>query len=139
MSESKMSSSSNWTVKDSCTDFLDLRTLLHTANINTIHSALDEGVEVTQRLIIGHSKSKMCLEKLIKGSDSGLCHTGNDPLIQDNVEILDAVLTFPEAQEKALSRASFLEECLLASPYLREKCMNHMEYNLEFATASAGN
>ena len=79
-------------MKKSCSNFLHPRTLLHTANVNAIHGCLNEGVEVAQRLIVGHSKSKMCLEELVKGSNYSLCLGGNGLLVQDDVEILDAVL-----------------------------------------------
>ena len=79
-------------------------TLVHTACTNAIHSGLDECVDVAQGFIIGHSKSKMCLEELIKGCDAGLHRTGNNLLVQENVEILNAVVSFSDMEEKGLSK-----------------------------------
>ena len=42
---------------------LSQRSLLHT-NIDAIHGSLDERVEVAQRLLVGHGKSKL-LEELV--------------------------------------------------------------------------
>jgi len=133
-----MCSSSNCTVKNSRSNFLDPRTLLHTSNINSIHGGLDECVEAGQRFIVGHGKNKMCLEELVIGSNYGLRRTGNDLLVQDNVEILDAVASFSNTQEKGLSTASFPEEGLHASPHLRKKeQMNHVEYHLNVVLSAS--
>lgn len=63
----------------------------------------------------------MCLEELVKGSNSSLRLTRNGLLVHDDVEMLDAVVSFSNTQEKRLSRASVLEEGLNAFPDLREK------------------
>lgn len=56
---------------------------------------------------VGHRKYKMYRLELIESSYTGLCCTGYGLLVQDNVEILDALLSFSKALEKGLSRVSF--------------------------------
>lgn len=79
----------------------------------------------------------MCLEELIKGSNSGLRRTGDHLLVQDDVKILDAVLSLSDTQKKELSRASLLQEGVHASSHLwegererdEEKLINKIEVN----------
>lgn len=106
--------SSNLTVKKPCSDFFYPRTLFHFADVNAIHGGLDEDEEAGQRIIIRHGKSIMRLEELIKGSNWGLHPAGNGLLVQDDVEVLDAVASFSDTEKKGLFGASFFKEGLHA-------------------------
>lgn len=100
--------SSNLPVKKPCSDFFYLRTLFHFADVDAIHGGLDEDEEAGQRIIIRHSKSIMRLEELIKGSNWGLHPAGNGLLVQDDVEVLDAVASFSDTEKKGLFGANSL-------------------------------
>lgn len=106
--------SSNLAVKKPCSDFFYSGTFFHFADVNAIHSGLDEDEEAGQGIIIRHSKSIMRLEELIKGSNWGLHPAGNGLLVQDDVEVLDAVASFSDTEQKGLSGASFFKEGLHA-------------------------
>lgn len=106
--------SSNLTVKKPRSDFFHPRTLFHFANVDAKHGGLDEGEEAGQRIVIGQGKSIMRLEELIKCSNWGLHPAGNGLLVQDDVEILDAVASFTNTEKKGLFGASFLKEGLHA-------------------------
>ncbi len=54
------------------------------------------------------------LEELVKGSNWVLHPEGNGLLVQDDVEVLDAVASFADTEQKGLLGASFFQEGLHA-------------------------
>ena len=93
-------------MKQSCPDFCDTGTLLHFANINIVHSGLDECEHVVQHGVVCCGKDIMCLKQFIKRTKRRGRPACDGTLVKDDEELVESILLDSNSQEIGLRAGS---------------------------------
>ena len=90
-------------MQEPCSELFDSGTFLGTSHVYVEHRGLDELVEAVEGFMIVNTEDEVCFEEFIEGGQGCLGLSRDGLVVNNDMEPLDVVLLFTNAQQEGLA------------------------------------